>query len=333
MTARIAITGAGGAAAIGLFRALAVEDDALFMLDSDPAAAGLYLVPAGRRAIVPPGRAERFGELILDWCVRHRIDVLVPTVEAEFMPIAGLREQFADAGVALVLESDATIAACTDKWALTSAVGPDVPQARTEVIDERFDCDSWDYPLMTKPRCASGSRGIAMMGSPAELASIARDGTMLAQGMLPGGEYSVDVLCDGPGRVIAAVPRERIKVDSGIAVAARTVHDEELIRVASAAARDVGITNIANVQLRRDEHGLARLLEINARLPGTMALTIAAGINMPLHVVRRTLGRNTDPVTGEFGQVAMVRMLDDLVIAPSELAALEAGFHPLGVPA
>ena len=45
---------------------------------------------------------------------------------------------------------------------------------------------------------------------------------------LPGPEYSLDVLARADGHVAAVVPRERLKVDSGIAVTGRTLHDEAL---------------------------------------------------------------------------------------------------------
>ena len=55
-----------------------------------------------------------------------------------------------------------------------------------------------------------------------QLAGFPRDGTLLVQEFVPGEEYSVDVLASRDGRIAAAVPRARLKVDSGIAVAART---------------------------------------------------------------------------------------------------------------
>lgn len=333
MTHRIAITGAGGAAAIALLRALADDPFDVFAVDADPAAAGLYLVPPDRRAVAPLARDADFGSWITQWCIEQRIDLLVPTVEDEFAPIAAMVPALEAAGVRVLMENELTIAVCTDKWALSAFVGDDVPQARTQVLNEDFEPDRWDFPLMVKPRRASGSRGIARIEHARDLAAVPHDGSMLVQQLLPGTEYSVDVLCDGPGNVVAAVPRERIKIDSGIAVASRTLYDQELIEIAGAAARSVGIRHMANVQLRRDEHGRPRLLEINARIPGTVALTIAAGINMPRHIVRRALGLETDAIEPTFAEVAMVRLLQDIVIDPSELAALTTSRADVAVPA
>lgn len=49
---KILITGAGGAAAISVWKSLNQEHE-LYMADIDPCAAGLYLVPAGQRKLSP----------------------------------------------------------------------------------------------------------------------------------------------------------------------------------------------------------------------------------------------------------------------------------------
>lgn len=322
MSPRVAVTGAGGAAAIGLMRALVDDPIDIYALDADPVAAGLYLVPPTRRAVAPLGRSPEFAGWLLEWCKAHRIDLLVPTVEDEFAPLAAARDRFVAVGIGLLLEPTPTIDRCTDKWRLARDLGRQVPQARTELVDATFDPSTWTFPLVVKPRTASGSRGIVIAADIHALATVPRDGTCIAQQYLPGPEYSVDVLVGDAGDVLAAVPRERLKVDSGIAVAARTVRDPELVRVATAAAQAAGIRQMANVQLRRDGRGCARLLEINARIPGTVALTIAAGVNMPRHVVRRALGLPVEWVDGGYRDVAMVRMLDDLVCDPAAFDAL-----------
>jgi hypothetical protein len=60
----------------------------------------------------------------------------------------------------------------------------------------------------------------------------ARAPGLIVQEFLPGQEYSIDVLADSSGYVIAAVPRIWERVDSGVSVGGRTVHDSELERSA-----------------------------------------------------------------------------------------------------
>ena len=55
----ILITGAGGAAAISVWKSLS-GDHKIHMADMDPCAAGLYLVPEEQRFIIPSGNSSEF---------------------------------------------------------------------------------------------------------------------------------------------------------------------------------------------------------------------------------------------------------------------------------
>ena len=65
------------------------------------------------------------------------------------------------------------------------------------------------------------------------------------------------MLADAGGHVIASVPRLRARVDSGVSVGGRTVHDPELESFGRAVAEATGITYVANVQCKRDAAGHA----------------------------------------------------------------------------
>ena len=136
-----------------------------------------------------------------------------------------------------------------------------------------------------KPRSGAGGRGARVVPDRAALEALPVDEGLLVQELLPGDEYSVDVIADADGRVVAAVPRTRTRVDSGVSIAGRTVHDPELEEQAAAVARAIGLVGVANVQLRRDREGRAALLEVNPRFPGALPLTIAAGVDIPSLVV------------------------------------------------
>jgi carbamoyl-phosphate synthase large subunit len=121
------------------------------------------------------------------------------------------------------------------------------------------------------------------------------------------------------------VPRTRARVDSGVAIAGRTVHDEELESAAASIARAIGLVGVANVQLRRDRAGRAVLLEVNPRFPGALPLTIAAGVDIPSLVADLFLGREI-PSKIPFREVASVRFLEDVILEVDEvLVSAHAG--------
>jgi carbamoyl-phosphate synthase large subunit len=145
----------------------------------------------------------------------------------------------------------------------------------------------------------------------------------LVQQYLPGAEYSIDVLADVAGHVVASVPRLRERVDSGVSVAGRTVHDSELERLGAAVATAAGLTYVANVQFRRDADGRPALLEVNPRFPGTMPLTVASGIDMPLMALNSLRGRPLPSHVG-FREVAMVRYLEERFVELGEVHQVAA---------
>ncbi len=320
----VLVTGAGGPAAIAVMRSLLADPGVrVIAADMDPWAAGLYLVPPADRLLVPPGADPEFAGALLARCLAADVDVVVPTVDAEMRPLAAIRDGFTASGITLMLAAGAALEVILDKLALARHCADVVAVPRTEPFGPCVDPAAWAYPVIVKPRSGSGSRDIRVVHSARELAGLARSEQLLVQDYLPGDEYSIDVFADRPGHVVAAVPRLRAKVDSGISVAGRTVRDTELERFGAAVAAATGLTFIANVQAKRDASGRPALLEVNPRAPGSLALTIASGVDMPRLAMDVILGREV-PEHASFREVAMVRFLDERVVEIAEISRVAA---------
>lgn len=314
----VLVTGAGGPAGVAVIRSLLRRGGIrVVAADMDAYASGLYLVPATDRRLVPPGLADDFGDRVLALCRDERVDVLFPTVDVELPVIARRAPEFAEHGTAVASPSLETLTVCLDKFLLAQRCAGVLPVPRTELLSPAA-AEGRDFPVIVKPRRGAGSRGIQLVESAAELLALGTDDTRLVQDHLPGEEFSVDVLAGLDGSVIAAVPRSRLRVDSGVSVAGRTVRDPELESAARAVAVAIGLTTVANVQLKRDSAGRAALLEVNPRFPGAMPLTVAAGVDMPSLTLDLALGRPV-PARVEFQELAVVRYLEDVFLDPSEI--------------
>ncbi|HEY5198496.1 MAG TPA: ATP-grasp domain-containing protein [Solirubrobacteraceae bacterium] len=322
MTVRVLVTGAGGAAGTAVLRALVDHDVELVAVDCDPHAAGLYLTDEAP-ALVPRGDDPGFVAAVAELVRDRRIDVVIPTVDEELIVLARAVPAFAADGALVMVPSADSLARTLDKHRLVTAAAATVPCPRTELLDAALELAGWELPLIVKPRSGRGGVGVALIEDAGALAAYPHDGTWIVQELLPGEEYSVDTLVAGTGEIVAAVPRLRLKVDSGVAVTARTVHDDELERLAGAAVRATGLRGPANVQLRRDRAGRPRLLEINPRFPGTLAITIAAGVDLPWLALLDLLGRPLPPDAGRFADVALVRYLDDRAVDRALMTRLE----------
>ena len=312
----VLVTGAGGAAAVTVLRSLQGHAT-LVAADIDPVAVGLYLTDASRRVLLPRGDAPEFVDTLLTTAIEHGVDLVVPTVDTELRGVSAARERFAAHGIAVLVESTQTLDMCLDKLELVRAcetvvrvpvtvlLQPDTTDAELRQLGE---------PFIVKPRRGAGGRGFEILTSSVDVTEAMRDGTIIAQEMLPGDEYSIDVLARPGGGVVAAVPRRRDKVDSGIAVAGRTVSDPALESFGREVAQVIGAQGVVNVQAKMDATGRPALLEVNARFPGAMALTQAAGHrHAPASRASPTRPRAC-PSTWTSARSPIVRHWEDIVV-------------------
>lgn len=322
---RVLVTGAGGPAGVVVIRSLLKRPElTVFAADMDGWAAGLYLVPAEQRRLVPPGRAEEFVPALARLVEDDAIDVVVSTVDVELIALSERREELAPA--VLAAPSADTLEVSLDKLLLAERCADTGRAPRTVLAGPAAQALDWEFPVFAKPRQGAGSRGIRLVPDRAALDALPVDEGLIVQDFLPGEEYSVDVIADAAGQVVAAVPRTRARVDSGVAIAGRTVHDPELEETASAIAKAIGLVGVANVQLRRGRDGRAMLLEVNPRFPGALPLTIAAGVDIPSLVVDLFLGREL-PASVPFREVAFVRFLEDVIVEIDEVLVSDHAGH------
>jgi carbamoyl-phosphate synthase large subunit len=110
-----------------------------------------------------------------------------------------------------------------------------------------------------------------------------------------------------------------------VSVAGYTVIDPELETFARDVVEALGLPFVSNVQIRRDRSGRPALLEVNPRVPGSLALTVAAGVDMVTLALDALRGRAVpDAVTHR--EVALVRFLAERVVELDDLhpAAMSA---------
>jgi carbamoyl-phosphate synthase large subunit len=321
---RVLVTGAGGPAGIAVIRSLLERADAeVYVGDMDGWASGLYLVPANRRRILQPGLSPNFVDEIKLLCAHDGIDVVISTVDVELPPLARRR---AELGAVLAAPSLATLDVTLDKWELAQRCSRLLRVPVTRLLNEDGIRLNWTFPVIVKPRRGAGSRGVRLVADRAALEALGVDEALIIQEHLPGDEFSVDVLADLDGHVVAAVPRTRTRVDSGVSIAGRTVHDDGLESTAAAVANAIGLTGVANIQLRRDTEGVPALLEVNPRFPGALPLTIAAGVDIPSLVLDLATGVPI-PDRIEFRDMANVRYLEDIFVDPQEILLSENAAH------
>ncbi len=281
-------------------------------------AAGLFRCDLAR--IVPRRDDPAFLPTLRELCDALKVDVILPLSTRDQDTFSDPVVQAALGGRPVVVSSPDAVARANSKIGLWNALET-VPWLRGEGIVASNPAEGLAASkellgrhgaVVIKEDLGTGGSGMVFVGdpgvdsapaegrrfvSPVELPAVLRfsDGSPRGQwprlicAWLPGREYSVDVLADR-GRVLASVVRHRLAAVGGLATVARTVDEPELDRAAAQVVETLGLSYVNNVQFRRDASGQPRILEVNPRIPGTISLTVEAGLNLPLAACALALG-------------------------------------------
>lgn len=265
--------------------------------DVNPLSPTVYV--ADRSYPAPLSTDASYLDVIFTICARERIGLVIPTIDDELAVFAAAEARFAAAGIRVAVSPLAAIDACNDKhatWQRLSVKG--LPVAET-YRPEDLPADP-AFPLFIKPRLGRGGVGAFPVRDARELAFfLGYVADPVVQPYLHGSEFTIDVLSDFDGRVIASVPRERVVIRAGVVDRGRTVRDEGLIELGRASAEALGAVGAINIQCRV-MNGQPTIFEINPRFAGGIPLTIAAGVDFPRLLVQMARGRRVEPMLGQF---------------------------------
>jgi carbamoyl-phosphate synthase large subunit len=278
---------------------------------------GLYLADKGY--VLPRREDPAFAETLLDIVAQEHCSIIYPlsTFDQEyFAEHVGFYER---KGLTVVASDLRSVAIANDKLKLYELcqragipVAAFVPLREPSSLEIGLNALGYpERPVVFKLARGTGARGLALVQqgetifaslhnsdgpprmSPEELGhalAYMKERTGVLCEYLPGDEYSIDVLSMA-GEPIVSVVRKRYASLGGLALHAEVIEDAEVRCLAEAVVRELGLSYTSNVQVRRDVYGAACLMEVNPRIPGTIGLTVQAGVNMPALGLELAQGR------------------------------------------
>ena len=327
------MTGAGAPGSWGLLTALrSGADRPIVLIGADMRRDAVGFALCDFAHVVPKADDAQFWPAVRSIIASEKIDVILPLVTRELDTFAAHREEAAQLGCRVAVSSFEAIDLVNDKGRTMQALADaGMEAARARVVATVSDLHEAvlafgypDVPVVIKPCRSNGSRGMRVLNPKANrrkmlleekpsslvttlddvLAALSGSETLPAYVVmehLPGDEYSVDSLADGE-RALVTIPRRRDNVRSGITFEGTVVKDEEIIRYCERAVELFRLWGPIGLQLKRDGTGCAKLIEINPRLQGTTALSVAAGVNIPWLSVRLALGERVEVGPVEWGR-------------------------------
>jgi len=309
MAVTVLVSGGGGAAAISTIKALRMGgfDGRIVSTDAERLSAGLYLADAFR--VVPRAKDPAFYPAVLRLIEDEHIGIIFPTSGFDIYEFARHKRELEAMGVVVAMSDADAMATCENKWQFylkTQGVFPLPETGRDPTTWNRFPC-------FVKPVFGKGSRDTHRCATREELefhTLPARD--MLIQEYLPGEEYTVDVLSDLSGAPLLAVPRARLETKDGISSKGRVFRDEEIERLCLDLARHLGLKGPTCMQLKRDDAGHPKFMEVNPRIGGGSMFTTLAGVNIPMLLLRLIAGMELAPQKAK--DIVVLRYYEEVVL-------------------
>ncbi|GIU70259.1 MAG: carbamoylphosphate synthase large subunit short form [Candidatus Woesearchaeota archaeon] len=153
-----------------------------------------------------------------------------------------------------------------------------------------------DWPVFVKPKKGQGSQNSITITKIKQFRDFFLDKNpeeYIITEYLPFEEYTVDCFAHN-GHLLYFSVRERKKVSGGIAVITRLIKDKEIVSYMKIFAEKIlshlNMHGIFFFQVKKDKNGKYKLLEIGPRVPGSLALNRALGINLVELLIYQGMG-------------------------------------------
>lgn len=259
-------------------------DEKIIAADAQSVAPAMYF--ADDSELLPRVADDAYVDALCTIIERHRISVVVPTIDPELPHLARHRRTIEDrTGATVMVASEQSIAVTADKMQthrFLEAHGIPSPLTWEPSAIPR----ALEFPAIIKPRAGSSSIGVHAVRDAAEIEFWAERLTdPVVQQMMDGEEYTVDCFSNWDGTPITIVPRRRIKARGGEILNGQIHLDPMIIESTTAVLEALRMPGHSTVQCFKSQDGV-HFIEVNARFGGGAPMSIAAGADSCANVLR-----------------------------------------------
>lgn len=237
---------------------------------------------------------------------RNHIDFIFPALDAVVLRLSECREELhaevltsSREAVRICRSKEKTYEKLKDAYFL-----PEVYASPSKVTE---------YPVLMKPAVGQGGQGVRLIPDEETLRfewMHQREEQVLCE-YLPGTEYTVDCFTDRNGVLKYCAHRSRRRIKSGISVCSVLEPESvEIQGIAEEINRCLSFRGAWFFQVKRSKSNEFRLMEVATRVAGTMCVSRARGVNLPLLTVFDAMGYDVE-IQPEFNRVETDRALSN----------------------
>jgi carbamoyl-phosphate synthase large subunit len=219
-----------------------------------------------------------YGEFIYDLCIKHKIGLIIPTIDTDLLILSRMRQKFIDEGFYIAISRESLILECSDKRKtirLFNQLGISSPQI--------YSVSNLKFPCFVKPYDGSSSVDAKIIASKSDLSdSLISNHKMMFMEYIDHSydEYTIDAYYDCNENLKCFVPRQRLEVRAGEISKGRTRRDNVYEFLLKKLPLIKGARGCITIQIFVHKTEFSVLgLEINPRFGGGYPLSYSAGAN------------------------------------------------------
>lgn len=287
---------------LAIVRSLGKNGIKVFVGDSNKISVACHSKYAYKKIAYPDPEIDenRFINFLLELVQKEKIEIIYPVADKCLIPIAKRKNEFEKYCRVPIPEYDVIMEARDKAKTMKIAEQAGISTPKTYYPKCLNDLSSINkFPVIIKPRMSSGSRGFIKCENADELkekySTIKKtypDG-LIVQDFIPlKDEISFYALYDFDSEIKAMAVQKRIRsypAKGGPSTLRVTVKYEEVQKQGEKLLSALGWQGVAMVEFRIDKRdGQPKLMEINPRFWGSLALSIAADVNFPYLLYKLT---------------------------------------------
>jgi len=319
---KILITGSGAPGIAGTVYSLRNNYDRrdVYLIGTDikSGVAGQYLCDDFN--IIPPAHdVDNYLNRLLEVCSDKKIDVILPQNTSELGILSQNRHRFERIRTKVVISGFQALRLSNNKFDLMNFCrSNEIPTAEFFLADKFDDLKGYaeilgwpDKKIVVKPPVSNGLRGTRIIDQNIDLKEMfyKQKPTSLYVRMeslydvlgdnfpelivmehLPGCEYTVDVF--RYNQYMLVIPRKRQSIRSGITFGGSAEEHKQIMSFSQKLAEQMDLEYCFGFQFKLDEDGIAKILESNPRVQGTMILSTFAGANIIYSSIKAAIGED-----------------------------------------
>lgn len=232
---------------------------------------------SGVPMITDEGFLDEFNKLIS----KNKVDVIFPTHDTVAEFFAQNRNKIK---AKIIVADEKTSEICRDKEKTFELF-------KNEDFCPKIYKEINEFPVFIKPKQGQGSVGSKLIESKDDIPACGDLNEFVICEYLLGEEFSVDCFTNKNGELKVICPRSRQRVFGGVCVAGQSeVLTDEIKNIANKINSKLNFNGLWFFQVKKDNNGKFKLLEISTRCAGAMCLSRAMGVNIPLLSVYNAMG-------------------------------------------